>query len=70
MNISEFERTKPEKAYNALQKLIKKYTAESLVEAADEAEGVTASVLVIQGKMAQEVKDDLLKFKEIFLTGE
>ena len=54
----------------ALQKLIKKYTAESLVEAADEAEGVTASVLVIQGKMAQEVKDDLLKFKEIFLTGE
>tara|TARA_Y100001951_G_C11277569_1_gene262989 strand:+ start:996 stop:1187 length:192 start_codon:yes stop_codon:yes gene_type:complete len=63
MNINEFERTKPRKAHSALQRLIKKYSPEPLAEALSEEEE-------FRRKMIQEVKDDLLKLKEIFLTGE
>ena len=63
MNINEFERTKPRKAHSALQRFMKKYTSEPLTEAPSEEEK-------FRRKMTQEVKDDLLKFKDIFLTGE
>jgi hypothetical protein len=62
MNISEFERVKPRKAYTALERLIKKYTTEPLTEAPGEED--------VKRKMTEEVKEDLLKFKHIFLTGE
>lgn len=63
MNISEFERSKPRKAFEHLERLIKKYTAASHTEEMDEEDAITK-------KISKEVKDDLLRFKQTFLTGE
>ena len=62
MNISEFERAKPTKTYDQLNRLIKKYTAASHTEEMDEEDAITK-------KISKEVKDDLLRFKQTFLTG-
>jgi hypothetical protein len=63
MNISEFERRKPRKAFEQLERLIKKYTAVCHTEEMDEEDAITK-------KISKEVKDDLLRFKQTFLTGE
>ena len=62
-NISEFERTKPIKTYEHLDRLIKKYSSSCNIEEMDEEDAITK-------KISKEVKDDLLKFKKVFLTGE
>ena len=63
MNISEFERVKPIESMKELNRLIKKYSALSNEEIMDDADAATAS-------LAQVVKDDLLKFKILFKSGE
>lgn len=63
MNISEFERGKPQKTYKFIEGLIKKYqsvAAEDIMEEADEA----------KRSLSLEVKNDLLRLKQIFLSGE
>jgi len=61
-SISEFERTKPTKTYEYLDRLIKKYSSSCNIEEMDEEDAITK-------KISKEVKDDLLKFKKVFLTG-
>ena len=63
MNISEFERVKPMETMKELNRLIKKYSSLSNEEIMDDSDAVTAS-------LAQVVKDDLLKFKALFKSGE
>ena len=63
MNISEFERVKPIESMKELNRLIKKYSALSNEEIMDDTDAATAS-------LAQVVKDDLLKFKILFKSGE
>mgnify|MGYP003656844113 CR=1 FL=1 len=62
-NISEFERAKPTKTYEHLSRLIKKYSSNCNTEEMDEEDAITK-------KISKEVKDDLLRFKQTFLTGE
>lgn len=63
MNISEFERVKPIETMKELNRLIKKYSSLSNEEIMDDTDAATAS-------LAQVVKDDLLKFKALFKSGE
>ena len=63
MNISEFERVKPMETMKELNRLIKKYSSLSNEEIMDDTDAATAS-------LAQVVKDDLLKFKALFKSGE
>ncbi len=63
MNINEFERRKPRKTYAYLEKLLKKYSSECATEVMDDEDA-------IRKKMALEIKNDLLRFKQIFLRGE
>ena len=63
INISEFERGKPQKTYKFIEALIKKYqsaAAEDIMEEADEA----------KRSLSLEIKNDLLRLKQIFLSGE
>ena len=63
MNISEFERGKPQKTYKFIEDLIKKYqsvASDDIMEEADEA----------KRSLSLEIKNDLLRLKQIFLSGE
>ena len=62
-SISEFERTKPTKTYEHLNRLIKKYSSNCNIEEMDHEDAITK-------KISREIKDDLLKFKQVFVTGE
>ena len=63
MNINEVERAKPREAYAYLKKLLKKYSEECATEVMDDEDA-------IRKKMALEIKNDLLRFKKIFLSGD
>jgi len=61
-SISEFEREKPIQAYECLNRLIKKYSTQCFGEEMDDKDAAIKEV-------SKEVKDDLLRFKIIFLSG-
>jgi hypothetical protein len=70
MNISEFERTKPQKTYQQLDNLINKYRSLSEINMSEEEEDVCSSQYTIRQMITKEVARDLTSFKETFLTGE
>ncbi len=63
MNINEFERSKPIETYKLFDKLIKKYQEQAVSDVMDDADEVRRS-------MAVEMKADLLRLKQIFVSGE
>ena len=63
MNISEFERSKPVETMKELNGLIKKYSRLSNEEIMDDADAVTVG-------LSREVKDDLLRLKAKFKSGD
>lgn len=69
MNISEFERTKPKKAYEELNHLINKYRRLSEWNLREEEEDVCASQHTISKMMSKEIAHDLDSFKKTFLSG-
>ena len=69
MNISEFDRTKPRKAYEKLDHLINKYRTLSEHNLSEEEEDVCASQHAISRMISKEITHDLDSFKKIFLTG-
>tara|TARA_B100000287_G_scaffold403955_1_gene426193 strand:+ start:236 stop:427 length:192 start_codon:yes stop_codon:yes gene_type:complete len=63
MNISEFERVKPIETMKELNRLIKKYSSLSNEEIMDDSDAATVT-------MAKTIKDDLLRFKILFKSGD
>ena len=63
MNINEFERSKPIETYKLFDKLIKNYQEQAVSDVMDDADEVRRS-------MAVEMKADLLRLKQVFVTGE
>ncbi len=63
MNVSEFERTKPTETMAELNRLIKKYSTASNEEIMDDSDAAAVT-------MAKTIKDDLLRFKILFKSGD